>query len=89
MAINPKWVELGLRIVPMIFGVVETVERFVDVHGKDKEDAAVTMVKTLLSVVEAGTNRDLVNDDAFESAVRECIQAYVAVQNLVAAKRAK
>lgn len=74
---------------PLIIGAVHAVEAVaVGVRGADKQDAAVIALRAMLGAVEAGVGRDLLNDTDTEDAVRALIDAYVAVMNLVASKRA-
>ena len=48
------FLDIGLRLFPLILTSIESVERFVRGKGPEKEDAAVTMVDTILS----GSNSD-------------------------------
>lgn len=84
-----KWVSLGLKLLPYIISAVEMVERFVtSSKGKPKEDAAVTMVQAILAAVEGGVGKDLLDDGEVDAATRHVIRAVVALQNLIASKRA-
>lgn len=84
-----KWLQIGLKLVPYIFGAVKAVEEFVtSAKGRPKEDAAVNMVHAVLQAVEVGADRDLLNDTAVNAAVREVMQAAVKLQNTIAAVRA-
>lgn len=83
------WLGIGLRLLPYVVGAVKAVEEFVTaVKGRPKEDAAVGMVHAVLQAVEAGADRDMLNDEAVNRAVREVMQAIVKLQNTVAALRA-
>ena len=77
------FLDIGLRLFPLILTSIESVERFVRGKGSEKEDAAVTMVDTILRTVEAGTNKDLLNDAAVNAATRDVIKAVVSLQNVV------
>jgi len=82
------WLKIGLRLLPYIWGAVEAVERFVtSVKGAPKEDAAVGMVHAILQTVEAGVDKDLLNDEDVNRATRSVVQAVVALQNVIARKR--
>jgi len=80
------FLDIGLRLFPLILTSIESVERFVRGKGSEKEDAAVTMVDTILRTVEAGTNKDLLNDAAVNAATRDVIKAVVSLQNVVKTK---
>ena len=76
------FLDIGLRLFPLILTSIESVERFVRGKGSEKEDAAVTMVDTILRTVEAGTNKDLLNDAAVNAATRDVIKAVGSLQNV-------
>ena len=80
------FLDIGLRLFPLILTSIESVERFVRGKGSEKEDAAVTMVDTILRTVEAGTNKDLLNDAAVNAATRDVIKAVGSLQNVVKTK---
>ena len=78
--------DIGIRLFPLIMTSVESVERLIKGKGPEKEDAAVEMVDSILKTVEAGTNKDLLNDDAVNAATRDVIKAGVSLQNVVKTK---
>jgi len=82
------FLDIGLRLFPLILTSIESVERFVTGKGAEKEDAAVAMVDSILRTVEAGTNKDLLNDAAVNAATRDVIKAVVSLQNVVKTKGA-
>ena len=82
------FLDIGLRLFPLILTSIESVERFVRGKGSEKEDAAVTRGDTILRTVEAGTNKDLLNDAAVNAATRDVIKAVVSLQNVVKTKGA-
>ena len=82
------FLDIGLRLFPLILTSIESVERLVRGKGREKEDAAVTMVDTILRTVEAGTNKALLNDAAVNAATRDVIKAVVSLQNVVKTKGA-
>lgn len=88
-----NWIGVATKLLPVIISAVGTVEKIaVGIKGKDKQDAAVEIVRDVLPLVEASAGRDLVNDGAVQEAIRKVIDAQVALQNVirdVAAKRAK
>ena len=44
------WITLGMKLLPYIVEAVSWVEKFVERKGKQKQDAAVYMVKSILGV---------------------------------------
>lgn len=84
-----KWLEVGFRLVPYITAAVGAVERFLGKKGQEKQDAAVDMVDTMLKTAEAGADKDLLNDEAVQQASRRFIDAYVALQNVLATRAGK
>ena len=81
------WLNIGIKVLPYIVEAVQWVEKFITTLGKPKQDAAVEMIKKMLGLAEAGTNKDLLNDDDVEAATRKVIDAVVALQNLISKKR--
>ena len=80
---------IGMKLLPYIVSCVSAVEQFPrgGQRGKEKEDAAVGMVHAILMTVEAGADRDLLNDEDVNRATREVMRAVVALQNVIATKR--
>ena len=83
------WITLGMKLLPYIVEAVSWVEKFVERKGKQKQDAAVYMVKSILGVAEVADGRDLLDDDDVEDATRIVIDAVVALKNIVATKRSE
>lgn len=79
---------LGFKILPYIISAVTAVETFAtDIKGADKKAAALKLVATLLPAVEGASGGRVDLDDAkVSAAVGELIDAYVAVQNLLASR---
>ena len=73
-----------MRLFPFIVEAVNWVEKFVSGKGVAKQDAAVYMIKAGLGVAEQAIDRDILNDEEVEAATRKVIDAYVALQNLIA-----
>jgi len=84
-----KWLNIGLKLLPYILSCVQAVEGFLTgpKRGEEKENAAVGMVHAILQTIEVGLDRDLLNDADVNRAVREIMQALVALENIVAQKR--
>ena len=75
---------IGLKLLPFVMHAVESVEKFVrGRRSPEKEDLAVTMVDSVLKTVEVGTDRDLLDDDAVNAAVRDVMRAVVALENVI------
>lgn len=83
------WVTLGMKLLPYIVEAVGWVEKFVTRKGREKQDAAVYMVKSIVGVAEIADGRDLLDDAEVEDATRKVIDAVVALNNIVASKRSE
>lgn len=85
-----KWLSLGLRLMPYVITAIEGVEKLLGgKKGAEKQDAAVDILRTSLEALEAGLGKDLLDDAEANAAFRELIAAYVAVQNVIAKKKAQ
>lgn len=82
------WISVGFRILPFILAAIPAVEKFVKGKGKEKQDAAIEMVATMLTAVEGAAGKDLLDDADVEAATRAAIDAIVALQNIIAKKKA-
>ena len=81
-----KWIQLVTTIAPLIVGAVHAIERVVrGAKGKEKQDAAVDFLMTVLAGVETGLSRDLLNDAKVQEAIRSAIDAIVNIENVIAA----
>jgi hypothetical protein len=85
---NLKWVEIGFRAVPYVIAAVQAVERFVKGRGQEKQDAAVAMVETMVLATEGISGKELLDNTKVQAAVRETIDAVVALQNVIASVKA-
>lgn len=86
---NPKWIALGVKLYPLISMAVTMVEKVAKAaKGKDKQDAAVEAIGVGLELVEAGTDKDLLDNAEVNAAVRSAIDAYVHLQNVIASVKA-
>lgn len=85
---NAKWITLGMKLYPLISMAVQMVEKVAHAKGKEKQDAAVEAVGVGLELFEAGIGRDLIDDAEVQKALRAAIDAYVALQNVLASKKA-
>ena len=86
-----KWINVGLKLLPYVLSCIRAVETFIKGKGRgvEKENAAIGMVHAVLQTVEAGLDRDLLNDEDVNRAVRQVMQALVALENIVAKKQPK
>lgn len=82
-----SWISTGMKLLPYISSAVEWVERFVRRKGRAKQDAAVQMILSMLTVAESAKEKDLLDDQAVEEATRRVIDAVVALQNVIASKQ--
>lgn len=80
-----------VKMIPLIITAVTAVEKLVtDKKGKEKQDAAVDMVRTLLPLIEGTIGKDLLDDVQVQTAVRSAIDAIVALEKTVeSVKKAK
>jgi hypothetical protein len=79
-----------VRLIPLVIAAVNSVERLVTTkRGKDKQDAAVDMVRDLLPLVEGVIGKDVFDDPSMQDAVRKLIDAAVAVENQAKLIRAR
>ena len=84
-----KWIALGSKLVPYIVIAVQAVEKLAAAKkGKEKQDAAVEVLGTGLEALEAGLNKDLLDNAEVQKAVRAAIDAYVHLQNVIARVKA-
>lgn len=83
-----QWLSIGLRVIPFIFAAVTAVEKFVKGTGQEKQTAAVEMVAALLESAEGVSGKELLDDEAVKQAAKEAIDAIVALQNVIAKRKA-
>lgn len=72
-----------LRIVPLVVTAIGAVERVVSAKGKAKQDAAVALVTDLAPLVETTIPQVVINVPQVQDALREVIDAIVALNNVV------
>jgi hypothetical protein len=76
------------QVVPGVAVVEQLAWQFGNLHGTQRQDAVVELVKQSLSAAEGLTSKDLANDTDIERATRTVIDAVVALHNVVARKTA-
>lgn len=81
------WVTIGMKLLPLIVEAVNWVEKFVLRKGKAKQDAAIQLCLSMLTITEATLDKDILEDSEVEDAARKTIDAVVALQNLIAKKQ--
>lgn len=86
---NPKWLAMGMKLYPLITMAVHVVEKVAHAKGQDKQDAAVEAIGVGLELLEGGLGKDLLDDAEVQKALRSAIDAYVALQNVIASAKAK
>lgn len=92
----PKWLKvvagIGFQVAKIIVPAVGTVEDIAKelpgLKGKAKQDAVMALVGAALAAAEDATNKDLLKDADVQSATRGVIDAVVALENIIAAKKA-
>lgn len=84
------WIANVTKIIPLVIAAVGLVEKLAGAaKGKEKQDAALAAVADLIPAIEGAIGRDVVNDPLVQAALRQCIDAVVAVQNAVRDANAK
>ncbi|MBZ5631390.1 MAG: hypothetical protein LAO06_21260 [Acidobacteriia bacterium] len=79
-----------LRSIAFVPAVVQGVESvFGSKAGSDKKEAALNFVASALSITEAVTNKDIVNEDQFRSGLGQIIDGTVQCLNASAWAKAK
>lgn len=92
----PSWLKtlgsIGLQIAGAIIPGVAAIEQIAraipGMHGVQKQDALIALVKNALLAAEGISRKDLLDDTEVEAATRRVIDAVVALDNLVASKQA-
>lgn len=78
-----NWLTGVAKLIPLIVTAVGAVERLTSKKGKEKQDAAVTMIGDVLPLIEGAIGRDVVNEADVQTALRKVIDAVVALNNVV------
>lgn len=81
-----KFVEIGLRIAPLVISAVDAVENLFDGKGQDKEEEALRLAGLSIRAIESIMDKDVLHDPSVQEAARNLIRAYVAFQNAIANK---
>lgn len=83
-----KWLNIGIRFIPFINTIVTAIEQVKGAQGAAKLSAAQEAIRVGLEATEFAVEKDLLNDDKVMEAATGYINAYVAVQNAIAAAKA-
>jgi hypothetical protein len=75
-------------VIPGVGAVEQIAKTIPGMKGQQKQDAVVALVKSSLEAAEGISGKDLLNDADVLQATRAVIDATVALQNIIAAKRA-
>jgi hypothetical protein len=75
-------------VVPGVVQVEDMAWKLGTLHGNEKQDAVVQMVRGTLAAANTITERQLAEDPAVERATRAMIDAFVALQHVVATRAA-
>ena len=79
------WTLKGIQLLPAIIKAVQAVEYLVKEKGEPKMTAALELVDIFVKTTEGFSGIDLADED-IRKAVKEVIEAYVALQNVVKRK---
>jgi predicted amino acid dehydrogenase len=75
--------QMVVKAIPVIVAAIGAVEKLSDKKGKDKQDAAVAIVGDLIPLIESTIPREIVDEGQVQDAIRQVIDAIVALQNVV------
>jgi hypothetical protein len=86
----------GLQIAGLIFPIISQVEGLSQLlkdkgtpwSSEQKENEAVARFKSLLVIGEGAAQKNLLNDPAFETLIRQTIRSIVQIQNAIKAAKA-
>lgn len=84
------WVNIGVKIAGLVIGGIQAIEHLITgIKGKDKQDAVVQFTQDALAMIEGAAGKDVLDDAEVIEAERDFINAYVHLQNVIAAAKAK
>jgi len=84
-----KWLPITVSVlmkIPAAFAAIENIKMLW--KGKEKEDAAIEVLKSFLPLAETAADQDLLKDEKVEEAIREVFKTLATVQNVIAAVKA-
>lgn len=84
------WLGIGLKIAGLVIGGIQAIEHLLTgIKGKDKQAAALQFTQDALGMIEGTTGKDLLDDAEVLEAEKAFIDAFVHLQNVIAAAKAK
>lgn len=83
-----KWVSLGVRFVPFVIQAILNAQKVKDAKGPAKKQAVKDAVEAGVPGLESALEKDVLNDAKVMEATSSYIDAYVALQNAIAASKA-
>lgn len=72
-----------LKLIPVIVTAVKLVEGMLSKKGKEKQDAAVLLVGEIIPLIEGSIEKELLNEQTVQSALRDTIDAIVKLMNVI------
>lgn len=85
-----KALQLGLDIAGAIFPNIAHIEELAKavpvLKGKAKEDAVIELLKNSSWFIEDVTDKEILNEEDVEAAIRDVIKAVISLQNLIKKK---
>lgn len=85
-----SWINLALKIIPVVAGAVNAVEKISkNKSGKEKKEAALEAIETMISTMEISISKELLNEEEFKKLMSKLIDDYVAVQNFIKEHQSK
>lgn len=78
--------DLITKLIPVIITSITAVEKLVRGKGKDKQDAAIDILKMSVKTIEEFKGKDIMKDSEIERAARSAIDAIIALSNAIEKK---
>lgn len=82
-----NWVDIGLRVVSVIGTLIQGVERVRKASGPEKKAAVLEAIAAGVPALEFALDKDFLNDPKVLEAASAYVDAYVALQNAIAASK--
>ena len=83
-----KWLDIGIRFIPYVGGIMQAAEAIKDAKGAEKAEAVKRAVTVGLEATEFALDKDLLLNDKVQEAIDRYRDAYVNLQNAIAATKA-
>lgn len=88
MADAKKWVSVGLRFVPYLGQIMQGIEAVKSAKGAEKAVAFEEAFMNGLEAAEFALDKDILADEGVRAAAQSYREAYVSLQNAIAASKA-